>query len=392
MDKLPVFKIPARNLDWLAVKLEKMNKRAVKLGAELIVSHIGAYTPATFTLEGRLLSAATYDISVSGLTPKLAGWRFVGSVEHTEFGNVLRGLPGETMPEEYRHAEKFCDHCKTKRDRKDTYLVRSDEGQVKQIGRTCVRDFTGGASPEYFAKLAEWMRDIERLCDPDAEAEDYRTGRREPGVEVNEFFQFCAQEILTRGYSKGMGRAMFSDIIQATFDKDARLREVVVTPSAYELAEKAITWALNVMPLESAFSRNMETLLKKSLDQRVVAMRDSGILAYAIEAYRLDVINPKVRAVAPPQAVSEFKGEIGARITWEKLTVMKSIYLRDFEYYIILFKDSRGNVFKWSTSQGLLEGSDYEVTGRIKAFDEYKGVKQTVLTRCKVEEIGVSNG
>ena len=38
--------------------------------------------------------------------PKLAGWTFVGTIEHTEAGNILRTVPDqeESLPERFRNA------------------------------------------------------------------------------------------------------------------------------------------------------------------------------------------------------------------------------------------------------------------------------------------------
>jgi hypothetical protein len=54
------------------------------------------------------------------------------------------------------------------------------------------------------------------------------------------------------------------------------------------------------------------------------------------------------------------------------------------------FNDDNGNLFIWgaSRSQYLVEGKAYLVTGTIKAHKEYKNVRQTALTRCKVVEVG----
>jgi hypothetical protein len=54
--------------------------------------------------------------------------------------------------------------------------------------------------------------------------------------------------------------------------------------------------------------------------------------------------------------------------------------------YIYNFEDAAGNVIIWKTSKNLNghELVSYELTGTVKKHGEYKGVKQTILTRCKV--------
>ena len=62
--------------------------------------------------------------------------------------------------------------------------------------------------------------------------------------------------------------------------------------------------------------------------------------------------------------------------------------------YILLFRDEENHVFVWKTANGNLGknfnwaeyevGQKYLIKGTVKSHDEYKNVKQTVITRCKV--------
>lgn len=50
------------------------------------------------------------------------------------------------------------------------------------------------------------------------------------------------------------------------------------------------------------------------------------------------------------------------------------------------FKDADGNVFTWKTQKGIAleRGAAVNLSGTVKEHTEYKGERQTVLTRCKV--------
>jgi len=49
--------------------------------------------------------------------------------------------------------------------------------------------------------------------------------------------------------------------------------------------------------------------------------------------------------------------------------------------------DLSGNHLTWFASGSDMEvGNTYKLLGTIKKHDEYNGVKQTILTRCKVKE------
>ena len=91
-------------------------------------------------------------------------------------------------------------------------------------------------------------------------------------------------------------------------------------------------------------------------------------------------------------STSVYLGEIGKKLT-VNVTLKKSYEVYNnfasayytTTTYIHSFEDDDGNVIIWKTAT-FLEGDDkFTLTGTVKEHSEYKGVKQTVLTRCKVK-------
>ena len=105
-------------------------------------------------------------------------------------------------------------------------------------------------------------------------------------------------------------------------------------------------------------------------------------------------------------SVSEYQGTVKERLRNLKLTVTMtttfetkggSFFMGD-KVWFYSFKDDQGNVFTWTASSPAgVDGGDYfrplntgdtcRLTGTVKNHKEYKGEKQTVLTRCKVHSI-----
>lgn len=88
---------------------------------------------------------------------------------------------------------------------------------------------------------------------------------------------------------------------------------------------------------------------------------------------------------------TEYFGEVGQRIEVQ-VKLVKVVSFESFKYsyydsgisYLHTFKDADGHTFIWKTgSSSIEEGSTVTLKGTIKEHSEYKGVKQTVLTRCK---------
>lgn len=97
--------------------------------------------------------------------------------------------------------------------------------------------------------------------------------------------------------------------------------------------------------------------------------------------------------------MSEYIGTIGERITRDVVLVGRFSYQKRFGFssqtnYIYTMQDADGNVFVWRTTRILdfavndeldfiRKGDTMQITGTVKEHSEYKGTKQTVLTRCK---------
>src|SRR6266704_1131511 len=86
----------------------------------------------------------TQEFVVEGEPPKLNGWSFLATLTWDAGTLVTRtasGFTGTIDPGSIRPG--YCDHCKTERQRNDTYLVQSEGGTRRQVGSPCVKDFMG---------------------------------------------------------------------------------------------------------------------------------------------------------------------------------------------------------------------------------------------------------
>ena len=58
---------------------------------------------------------------------------------------------------------------------------------------------------------------------------------------------------------------------------------------------------------------------------------------------------------------------------------------------IVKFRDLKGNLFTWFASgyTDLERGDRISIKGTVKNHDTYRGVKQTILTRCKFNKFEI---
>lgn len=99
--------------------------------------------------------------------------------------------------------------------------------------------------------------------------------------------------------------------------------------------------------------------------------------------------------------MSEYVGSVGSKISVQ-VTLTNEFEYVDYKFsfygtthYTYIMEDDQGNVYVWKTTTTLVFGYDdhhldcirkgdkMTISGTVKEHSEFKGVKQTILTRCK---------
>lgn len=77
---------------------------------------------------------------------------------------------------------------------------------------------------------------------------------------------------------------------------------------------------------------------------------------------------------------------------YDYTVVLKSVRGMETRYgytQLVKFEDANGNILQWWTAVEIKAevGDQVLLTGSVKAHDEYKGVKSTTVTRCKIKAV-----
>lgn len=394
------YMIPSRNFGELEFKIAKLNKRATKLNIPAIVLTVVATHEKEIRPEGGLPFTRRYfEVAIDGVAPKLAGWTFLGTLEHTDHGNILRSVPGSEIPESYRTAKRVCDHCATIRNRKDTYIVQSDDGSVKQVGHNCVADFLGHTDPNHIARMAQFLRDLQSAGGD----EDSFGGFGGGGLRTEASAYFCAMVSAvikiegwmsaTKAREQGFGEttsgtawahcfptAQFMELLK----RDGK-KLIVPSDEDYALAKDAIEYA-RTMDTPDQYTGN----LKIAALNEFVGARGTGLLASLVPFYQRKMAKEiEYKKRMSTMSESNYFGTVGKREIFELTVVGENTFDTQFgTTSLYRMRDNAGNVAVWFTSSGSLEvGKTYKIKGTVKEHKLYKDtIKQTVLSRCKIEE------
>ncbi len=401
------YEVPAYRLDALCAKVARLARRSQKLGCPLVTLEVvGEAQRKILRAHGRpawIVDIAV--IEVTGPAPRIQGWTFAGVLEHLQgddgaLVNILRTLV-DGVPERYRDCPPACDHCRTVRRRNDTYVVRSDAGEWKQIGRQCLVDFTGHDSAQELAAAAEWIEILDAVCADFTYDDEGGFGGGGRGAWPLRLFLAHTYEVMavkgwvSRKKTEEEDRSATADLALMAVDPPLDLPYARPSDAAFARADAAIEWLADLDP-SSDFEWNISAVGRVG----TVTHHLAGIAAAIACAHERALGRMAERAAAA--AESNYFGEVGKRARFTLRVMRRHTY--DTEYgakTAVIFRDEAGNVAVWRATGVLVldVGHRYEVKATVKAHEiqgQRKGivdtrpaseplVKQTVLTRVTVE-------
>jgi len=391
------FEIREERMAELQEKIDGLNKKAAKLGvAPVSFKVVKTVLKPVLDMEGRPTEEkyAVHVITVEGEAPKLPGWTFDGVVEHTAAGNIIKVVPGHEIDPKYREAKPVCDHCKHARRRKETFILRHESGDVKQIGRQCIRDFLGGTTPEHIAMLLQFAVSIGELGDD----EGSWGGNVVPVYTFHEILAKALVFVKRYGFISRAAANASAEKSTTTYltttaeqvlhipktqkDKDW-LKDHLPSAEDHQDADKVIEW-IGTLAGISDYEHNLKIVAGLEFfkhDKIGIAVSAAGV--WAKEQGKAKVREAKLKE----DITSEWVGEVGARQVMELILVdIKDLGENAWGSHSVLhrFKDTNGNVFTWFASRDAVGevGQTVKVKATIKKHDDYKGIKQTILSRC----------
>jgi len=376
--------IPSNNLATLNDRIDRMNKAAIKLHLAQIVVTETAREVKPQMVNGKETGLFTewVTVDVVGESPIINGWTFIAQLAHGEQGNIVRNLSGDPLPESYRTAPADCDHCHTNRARNETYILRNESSEYKQVGSSCLKDFTGHGDPH---SIAAWLENLNALTsglteDTDDDMSDGYGGSHL--IDSQNFLTHVSAIIRTYGW---MGRTK-AEINQTVSTCDKAISNMLtgflvtrVTPTEedYSLAKIALEWG-KVLDGRSEYEWNLHLICQNNYCEP----RNLGLLASLIVAYR----KAHGQSETGSKTASEFIGSVGDKVTVEvDVTSIKEI---EGQYGLTSVVNMRSgdNAITWFASGAakVEQGQHYTLKGTVKKHEAYNGINTTYLTRCKV--------
>ena len=309
---------------------------------------------------------------------QFSGWTFAAALEQTEEGNIVRSVM--PVPERFRGDYCECEHCGIKRYRKNVFVVHNEEaGQFLGVGSSCIRDFLGHDIS--VSGLSEMFSLEENLYEYE---ESSATGSSEKLYSIDSVLKFAHVIVNKYGYRKSgeeiCTKSMIADMFNKTTNSDVNRWKSEIWTAANEIGEEFIPDFKEFvagMNSQTDYGYNIQTLLKNT----AVSGKSFGYLGSAVAVF--------LRTTAEKQEKKESVhiSAVGNKVSVKVTLINKKVF--DGQWgakTFLVMEDESGNNILWKATGWFTTeiGDKFTVTGKVKSLNEYNGIKQTELTRCKI--------
>ena len=319
------------------------------------------------------------------------------------------------LPESITTFEDKCDHCTSgKRGRHKTITIRhKTTGEIKTVGSSCLFEYTdidpalvenimaikGGAKSgwggggrthkptdnivDFAIKAALWVHSNH----------PYRTGlgrilmrHQEIAKDDDGKIGFCSTymtktscDVKLEGTTIGTCDWSYGDDVTCA----------TVDPAVTDLAQELIDYATNL-----SGSNSFEFNCRQVWTSGVVSDKTAGIAGGVVASFlknRTKIARQKIEA-KKVEALENNRhlGTVGDKHEFGSVIVD---FVRTIDGYygqttLTKFLTQEGDLLVWFRSghkTDLIQGQELKLSGKVKKHDDYKGRKQTVLTRGKIE-------
>ena len=399
------YRIHEDNIERLEKKLTRIRNKCIKYGCDFEYRQVGEEFDQITDENGNDITVRYILVECEG-TAKVNGWRFLATLEHHAGGNVVHKLIDEVdVPERYWTCGPVCEHCNSARHRKETYIVYNEEtNEYKQVGSSCLCDFTGGFSAE---AAAEYIALYDSLIEGEAPMPG---GHVESYYSTDKVLKYAIVSVKYLGYHSTEHEDPTKYRVRIDLDYDqnrgclmkGQVEEVEKFRADYnpDYSDPELDTIIDDLKTyidgekdDSSYMHNLKLLL----NEEYIAIKNFGYVVSAVSVYNKHlgrVEERRIKEEAHKQdLISQHVGTVGDRITIKNIANIETItswtnYYGYSETTTIRYKitDTDGNIYMWDCSGYIDTDRDVvALTGTIKKHDEFRDVKQTWLTRCRVQ-------
>lgn len=389
-------------------RLAKLQKRGARYGQSLTWSETPRLEQRGFVrVDGVQVKrmVAVVDLVICGEAPRVGDYELQAALERAPGGVIVSSAPGVSVGKLGRQWDGRCDHCGSVRDRVHGYIVVKGRTR-KVVGKSCLRDYLGTDVPSNIASRFAYLRDVTDEGDDGwggfgGSYLDLTVGLIAEARACIHLFGWRPASFA--GQTTSGLIAMFARPIMGGKERDADRAmqrkyhdELKANGERYHAeAEEIMAWAKALRPGRSDYLHNLQV----ACGAEVVKAKHRGLVVSASAAFdkqkEVEAERAAVRAALPP---SDWYGIAGTRYKRVEMTLQRTVALPDNGFgpsTIYKFVTPEGHLLSWKTGTVARDdrnvrvepGKSYLVTFSVKGHGEYKEVRETYMSRCKIDAV-----
>lgn len=404
------FLIPSSRVDSLQKRLKAIARKLAKgktvadvepfctVMREIIMVHDKRYGTAPFIAGREYLPTAKFApyswVTVRYSRPVLNGWQLIAVYdwEWTENGCTcyVSTVPEMITPPEYRDIEGGrCDHCNTNRRRKKSMLITKDFNEFKVVGTSCIKDFLGHVSANSLMQMYDFEYSLSAIWDYD----EFGSGDFVAMQSVSLIMTLSSMFVRLFGYVKAgyqdddhrqsTGSAIASYLNPRTREEHQFQRDNIPTDLDRERASAVMAWVL-----EQSTAGDYMCNLHKAVTAGAITWKRVALVASAIPVYQRAVEQEANKPDVSDRS-NEWLGQPKERLRGIIASIQRVRY-REGDFgtsTIITLLTGSGDTITWFASS-YIEAEQHDLwrlDGTVKKHEEYRGTRQTVITRVAWE-------
>lgn len=384
-----IISVRADRLEEATAQLEKMIRKANKHSLEKIDFLVGdSYPKQVHTERGKVL-VNFVDILVQGVAPHIEGYDFVSKVEFQRVGDETKALlfnvPGQELPLHFHNTDQRCEHCHINRYRSAVFILQDkQDGSYIQVGSTCLKDFLG----EDVAGIMSRFQFLKKIRSGFGQYGTYHwyEGLTEVLALTNAAIRIWGWVPKSSPTGEPTAYAICAAWSDDPIDRENRRRLLkTLCDDDYAIADQVIDWVRNQMVADNNYTTNLKIMFASN----IVEARSLGFVCSAVAGYHRAMEREALLQRKQEEAAqSEWMGEIKERLRNIEVEIIghRALNTAWGESMLYKFVDQEGNRYAWFASDSWLNwfnGDKFPIDGTVKAHNEFRGIKETVLTRVK---------
>jgi DNA helicase-2/ATP-dependent DNA helicase PcrA len=179
-----------------------------------------------------------------------SGWEMIGVIHNSKGEHEIEQVREEVIPDKYLRDPENCDHCKTRRKRNNTFILKNSGGSCTQVGSDCIHEFLGD-KPEVrrFIKPELWrfnsesaqklVTELDELLKHDLEAPTVVPPERISAFENAASLALVSEEEAHSAFRAPGGAATLPELIRFLIDRTGYIKalEAEASPEAFSRIE-----------------------------------------------------------------------------------------------------------------------------------------------------------